>query len=101
MSIGVEIKDKKSLEEALKEYIKGEVLEGDNAYFCERCDSKVKAVKRVCLKTLPEILTITIKRFEFDFETMEKRKLNTYCSFPEVLNVQPYTREGIDGDSDR
>ena len=92
MSIGVEIKDKKSLEEALKEYIKGEVLEGDNAYFCERCDSKVKAVKRVCLKTLPEILTITIKRFEFDFETMEKRKLNTYCSFPEVLNVQPYTR---------
>jgi ubiquitin carboxyl-terminal hydrolase 9/24 len=49
----LEIKDKKSLEEALREFIKGEVLEGDNAYFCEKCDAKIKAVKRVCLKTLP------------------------------------------------
>ena len=77
------------------------MLEGDNAYFCEKCDNKVKALKRVCLKTLPEVLCITLKRFEFDFETMEKFKLNTYCSFPEVLSLQPYTREGIDGDTDR
>lgn len=98
MSIRLEIKDKKSLEEALKEFIKGEVLEGDNAYMCERCDAKVKAVKRVCLKTLPEILIVTLKRFEFDYETMEKFKLNTYCSFPNIVNVLPFTRDGIDND---
>lgn len=39
-----------------------------------------------------------MKRFEFDFETMEKFKLNTYCAFPEVLNVLPYTRDGIEND---
>jgi ubiquitin carboxyl-terminal hydrolase 9/24 len=92
LSIRLEIKDKKTLQEAFNEFIKGEVLEGDNAYLCERCDSKIKAVKRVCLKTLPEVLIITLKRFEFDFETMEKFKLNTYCEFPELLNVMPYTR---------
>ena len=37
-------------------------------------------------------LIITLKRFEFDFETMEKFKLNTYCEFSELLNVLPYTR---------
>jgi len=31
---------------------------------------------------------------------MEKVKLNTYCSFPEVINVLPYTRDGIDNDHD-
>ena len=34
MSIRLEIKDKKNLEEAFNEFIKGEVLEGDNAYLC-------------------------------------------------------------------
>lgn len=32
---------------------------------------------------------------------MEKFKLNTYCQFPELLNVLPYTREGIDQDFHR
>lgn len=29
---------------------------------------------------------------------MEKFKLNTYCEFPEILNVLPFTRDGIDND---
>ena len=32
---------------------------------------------------------------------MEKFKLNTYCEFPEILNVLPYTREGIDHENER
>lgn len=30
--------------------IKGDTLDGDNAYYCERCAKKVSAIKRVCLK---------------------------------------------------
>jgi ubiquitin carboxyl-terminal hydrolase 9/24 len=37
LSLGVTIKNKPSLEQALKEFIKGEVLDGDNAYYCEKC----------------------------------------------------------------
>lgn len=32
---------------------------------------------------------------------MQKFKLNTYCSFPQEVNVFPYTREGIDNEQDR
>jgi ubiquitin carboxyl-terminal hydrolase 47 len=30
-----------SLEKALKYYLKPETLEGDNLYFCEKCNEKV------------------------------------------------------------
>ena len=30
------------MQEALKEFVKGEWLEGDNAYFCEKCQEKVR-----------------------------------------------------------
>lgn len=59
----LEIIKKNSLKQALTEFIKGEVLEGENAYFCEKCNKKIKAVKRVCVKSLPEVLILTLKRF--------------------------------------
>lgn len=45
-------------------------------------------------------MIVTLKRFEFDYDTMQKFKLNTYCSFPENINFLPYTKEGLQEDSD-
>ena len=73
------MKNKKNIYQSLDTMIKGDTLDGDNAYFCERCNKKVSAVKRVCLKKLPDHLILTLKRFEFDFETMNKMKINDYC----------------------
>jgi len=56
--------------ESLQAFTQGEMLEGDNAYLCERCDKKVPTLKRVCIKKLPNILMLVLKRFEFDFDTM-------------------------------
>lgn len=36
---------------------------------------------------------IVLKRFEFNFDTMEKIKLNDYCEFPLQLDMKPYTKE--------
>jgi len=30
-----------TLEDSLWQFVKGELLEGDNAYFCEKCNTKV------------------------------------------------------------
>ncbi len=79
----------------MTEFVKGEILEGENAYHCEQCDKKVKALRRVCLKSLPPVLILTLKRFEFDYQSMEKFKLNTLCSFPESVNFFEYTHEGL------
>ena len=46
------------------------MLEGDNAYFCEKCEKKVNTLKRCCIKRMPNILNLVLNRFEFDFDTM-------------------------------
>ena len=41
LQLGVKHKD---LDESLKEFIKGDLLEGDNAYNCEKCGKKVSLI---------------------------------------------------------
>merc|ERR1712100_566919 len=94
-TVSLDLKGKQSITEALEFYVEGELLTGGNAYFCEKCDKKVDAIMRICLKTLPSTLILHMKRFEFNFDTMRKLKLNDYCEFPLSLNMKPYTREGI------
>ena len=64
------MKNKKTVEESLANFVEGEMLEGNNAYMCEKCDKLVPTLKRVSIKRLPNILILVLKRFEFDFETM-------------------------------
>jgi len=71
------------------------MLEGDNAYHCAKCDKKVDALKRTCIKELPRHLIATMKRFEFDFDRMVRVKVNDYCEFPLELDMLPYTQEGL------
>jgi len=67
LNIPLNVKNKKSIYESLESYIKGEMLEGDNAYKCDKCDKKVDTMKRVCIKKLPNHLIIVLKRFEFNY----------------------------------
>ena len=39
-----------NLLQSLDQFVKGELLEGDNAYYCEKCGKKRDAVKRMCVK---------------------------------------------------
>lgn len=64
------------------------MLEGENAYLCDKCNTKVDTLKRICLKKLPNNLIIVLKRFEFDFDNMMKLKINDYCEFPTNLNLE-------------
>ncbi len=87
------MKNKKDIFQSLEALIKGEMLEGDNAYQCEKCDNKrVPALKRMCLKQLPNHLILVLKRFEFDYDTMQKIKVNDKCEFPIDLDMFDYTQ---------
>jgi ubiquitin carboxyl-terminal hydrolase 9/24 len=70
LSINLPVKNKKSIIECLSSFVQGDMLEGENAYFCEICDKKVSALKRVCVKKLPNTLIMVLKRFDIDFDTM-------------------------------
>ena len=71
------------------------MLEGDNAYFCEKCEKKVNTLKRCCIKRMPNILNLVLNRFVFDFDTMQKIKVNDYCEFPLELDMSPYSQQEL------
>ena len=77
------------------QFVKGELLEGDNAYFCEKCHEKRNAIKRMCIRTLPQTLVIQLKRFHYDWETNRALKFGDFFQFPWTIDMGPYTTEGI------
>ena len=94
-TVPIEVKNKKSVIEGLDSFIQGDLLEGDNAFLCERCDKKVDTLKRCSLKLLPNVLILVLKRFEFDLETLRRIKLNTYCEFPDEINMENYCQQTL------
>src|SRR5690606_12992343 len=65
-----------SLDECLQYFLKPEILDGDNKYYCEPFDRKVAAIKGLKFQSLPYILTIQLKRFDYDPRTFNRIKLN-------------------------
>ena len=55
------------LQDSLEQYVKGELMEGDKAYFCEKCGAKRTALFRTCVKSLPPVLVVQLKRFGYDW----------------------------------
>ena len=95
--ISVDIKDRKNLPEALERFISGETVD----FTWESKDeagntTKVSCptTKRISIKTLPRHLLIHLKRFEFDFETLQQVKINARFEFPSELDMFPYTKAG-------
>jgi len=94
--LSLDVKGKKSVLESLDLYVEGEMLDGENKYFCENCSGKRDSLKRACISTLPNTLILHLKRFEFDLEIMRKVKVNDCCEFPMELDMSLYTKEFIE-----
>ena len=92
-SIQLQVKNKKSLNESLDSIIEGELMDGDNKIVCATCNEKHPAIKRQSFKVLPRMLIFVLKRFEFNYDTMTKTKLNDYYEFPHDLDMTKFTTE--------
>ena len=92
-NIQLEIKGFNNIEDSFKNYCKTEIMDGDNKINCEICNIKRTCHKRQMFKSLPNILVIALKRFEFDYDTMERIKLNSYFNFPFELDMKDYLIE--------
>uniref|UniRef100_A0A5F9DI16 Ubiquitin carboxyl-terminal hydrolase 47 n=1 Tax=Oryctolagus cuniculus TaxID=9986 RepID=A0A5F9DI16_RABIT len=79
-----------SVEEALHAFIQPEILDGPNQYFCERCKKKCDARKGLRFLHFPYLLTLQLKRFDFDYTTMHRIKLNDRMTFPEELDMSTF-----------
>ena len=64
----VDVEKIPNLIESFATQIKPEYLVADNKYFCEKCNGKSDAKRSMAYKSLPENLTIGLKRFVFDLK---------------------------------
>ena len=90
-SIQLQIKNKKDLFESLDSFIDGELMKDENAIFCQQCNKKIPAIKHQSFKILPRVLIFVLKRFEFNYNTMTKIKINDYYEFPFEFDMTNYT----------
>ncbi|ETO15830.1 ubiquitin domain-containing protein [Reticulomyxa filosa] len=93
MMISLPIKSRVNMKESLDAYVQPEQLEGVH---CDACNKKCNTLKREVLHQLPNSLFVHLKRFELNFETFRHEKSNQRFEFPDEIDLEPYTKEGLD-----
>lgn len=94
-AVQCDITGKSTLKESLDAYVAGEVMEGDNKYSCTSCGSYVEAVKRACLKDIPDNLIFHLKRFDYDLMSGNRSKVNNRFEFPTEIDMAEYHVENL------
>uniref|UniRef100_A0A8C8RPM6 Ubiquitin carboxyl-terminal hydrolase 40 n=1 Tax=Pelusios castaneus TaxID=367368 RepID=A0A8C8RPM6_9SAUR len=94
LDLTVAVKDVSGLEEALwNMYVEEEYFEKDNLYRCGACNKLVEAAKSAKLRKLPPFLTVSLLRFNFDFEKCERYKDTSCYTFPIRINLRPFCEQ--------
>jgi len=96
MSIDCQIRGKSDIHEALASMCDVEYMEGDNKVYCDQCKKKCDTILRTAISVLPDVLILSLKRFDLDYNTFETVKLNSRCAFGHTLNVKKYTLDGVE-----
>ncbi|KAK2508643.1 hypothetical protein MC885_012574 [Smutsia gigantea] len=78
LDVALEIRQAANVVRALELFVKPDVLSGENAYMCAKCERKVPASKRFTIHRTSNVLTLSLKRFAND------------VGYPEFLNIRPY-----------
>lgn len=88
MDLSLDINDPEitTLDDALYQYTKTEVLEDENAVFCTKCDEKQSVTKGLRLATAPSILVCHLKRFAINHFGRLVR-LHKKITFPKRLEI--------------
>ena len=58
--------------------------------FCDNCNEKTDSLKGCKIQKLPPILTVNLLRFDFDYNTLQRKKVNDRFEFPLELNMSDH-----------
>lgn len=87
----------KSVEEAIELFLRPELLNKENQWNCDRCATKRDAIKGLKFAKLPYLLSLQLKRFDFDYATMNRIKLHNRVTFPKYLDMNSYVSDTASG----
>jgi ubiquitin carboxyl-terminal hydrolase 47 len=89
------VRDVNSFSQAMCKHFELEHLDADNAYFCDKCQKKQPADKGTRIVKLPHIFMVSLKRFDFDLQSLSRVKLNHRITFPFKLDMDRYVGNDV------
>lgn len=76
----------RTIEDAIRSFLQEELLTDDERWFCDRCNKKVNAKKKIDLWKLPPVLVVHLKRFEFNQKKCAFHKIDVLLSAAEQFD---------------
>ncbi|KAG5846241.1 hypothetical protein ANANG_G00147710 [Anguilla anguilla] len=80
-----------SLVDSLDAFFTSSVLDGDNQMYCDICEEKTDTETRCEMEQYPQVLTLHLKRFEFDYNWMCYVKNSRSVEIPLTLELEKHT----------
>ncbi len=90
MDFQVQVQGMGDLKKGIADLMNWELLEQDNKYFCSQCDKKVDAKKGIRVTRLADVLCLSLNRFTFDFQKMDRVKVNDRFTFDLLLHGEEF-----------
>lgn len=88
LTLPIPTKNNVSVNDCLEMFCKEEYFNKSNLWYCPKCKQKRNAMKQIQIWKLPKILIVHFSRFSFDGRF--RNKLNTFISYPELLDMTNY-----------
>ncbi|XP_017265813.1 ubiquitin carboxyl-terminal hydrolase 38 [Kryptolebias marmoratus] len=76
-----------SVPDLVNYFLAPEILDEDNAYFCEKCGSLQRAERTLKVVSSPEYLILTLLRFSYDAKCHIRRKILDNVTIPPALRL--------------
>lgn len=95
LALNLNIKNQKSIEEALNNLFKPEIIDG---YKCDYYPERIQIQKGHLIEKLSNTVILVLERFEYNIETGIRQKINDYCSFPMSINFSKWVKSPIVGE---
>lgn len=89
------------VEDCIEKFLEGEQLDEMNAWYCQGCKKHVCALKMIALWSVPDVLILHLKRFQFEncsvSNNILRSKIDNTVKFPiDNLDLRKYVLGPID-----
>ncbi|CAG11048.1 unnamed protein product, partial [Tetraodon nigroviridis] len=72
-------------------FLAPEILDEDNAYYCEKCSSLQRAEKTMKVVSAPEYLILTLLRFSYNAKCHVRQKILENVTIPPLMRLPVYS----------
>lgn len=86
-----------SLVDCLERFTRAEHLGSTAKIKCNNCQTYQESTKQLTMKQLPIVASFHLKRFEHS--SIQDKKISTFISFPEQLDMTPFTSHRRNGNN--